>query len=202
VTRGDIVKAILEFRNDAAMVLGPGKSTQFLWEAPLHPATIYNMELTYATAVALGIAIGAPKQRVISLEGDGSMFGAAPILGTVARRAPANLTIVVLANGIWGTSDGTIPVTIPPAQFTELAVGCGWSRDRVTFAPELPQLNEALRKSVAEPGPWFISAEAQRGPEDASISPDGQLRVRTNAPIDLIESVDSTRRFLMKLAKA
>ncbi|HXP92783.1 MAG TPA: thiamine pyrophosphate-dependent enzyme [Candidatus Binatia bacterium] len=198
MNRGDVVRAVIEFRNDAVMILGPGKSSGFLWEAPLHPATVYNMELTYATSMALGVALGAPKQRVISLEGDGSMFAAAPTLGTVARSAPPNLTVIVLANGIWGTSDGSVPVTIPPAKFPELAISCGWERSRVTLASELAPLREALRKSIAEPGPWFIAAEALPSSEDASVLADGTLRKRSQAPIDLIESIDATRRFLLK----
>ena len=195
MNRGDVVRAVIEFRNDAALILGPGKSAAYLWEAPLHPATVYNMELAYATPMALGVALGAPAQRVISLEGDGSMFAASPTLGTIARYAPKNLTIVVLANGIWGTSDGSVRVTIPPAKFPELAVACGWDRNHVTLAAELTPLRDALRKS-SEAGPWFIVAETERSDDDASITPDGNLRIRSQAPVDLIETVDSTRRFL------
>ena len=81
--------------------MGPGKSTGAMWHVDHRPASIYNMELAYASPVALGIALGAPGQRVISLEGDGSLFAGAPVLGTIARQAPPNLTVIVLANGIW-----------------------------------------------------------------------------------------------------
>jgi thiamine pyrophosphate-dependent acetolactate synthase large subunit-like protein len=197
VNRGDVVRAVIEFRDDAVMILGPGKSAAYLWEAPLHPATVYNMELAYAAPMAFGVALGAPDQRVIALEGDGSMFAATPALGTIARYAPPNLTVVVLANGIWGTSDGSVPVTIPPAKFPELAIACGWDPSRVTLARELGALTDALRKTSG-PGPWFVAAETERGSEDASIGADGTLRIRPQAPVDLIESVDATRRFLQK----
>jgi thiamine pyrophosphate-dependent acetolactate synthase large subunit-like protein len=146
----------------------------------------------------LGIALGAPAQRVIALEGDGSMFAGTPVLGTVARCAPANLTVVVLANGIWGTSDGSVAVTVPPAKFGELAMACGWARERVTFVTELDPLREALLRSATLPGPWFIAAEAIPSNEDSSVLPDGTLRHRPEAPVDLIESVDATRRYLMQ----
>ena len=196
--RGEIVRGIVEARGDAVMILGPGKSASYLWEAPLHPATIYNMELAYASAMALGVALGAPGQRVVALEGDGSMFAGAPTLGTIARCAPANLTVIVLANGIWGTSDGSVPVTIPPEGFAELAVACGWKRERVSFVTELASLRDALRRSATGPGPWFIAAQATPSSQDASVLPDGTLRHRPQAPVDLIESVDATRRYLMQ----
>jgi sulfopyruvate decarboxylase subunit beta len=198
MNRAEIVRAVIEFRGDAVMILGPGKSAGYLWEAPLHAATVYNMELAYAAPLALGVALGAPAQRVISLEGDGSMFAGAPALGTIARYAPGNLTVVVLANSIWGTSDGSIEVSIRPHKFPELALACGWPRERVVFATELEPLRAALRRSSSEPGPWFIAAEASHGSEDASVLPDGTLRDRPPAPVDLIESVDATRRYLQR----
>jgi thiamine pyrophosphate-dependent acetolactate synthase large subunit-like protein len=198
MTRGEIVRAIIESRGDAVMILGPGKSARFLWEAPLHPATIYNMELAYASPIALGIALGAPHRRVISLEGDGSMFAGAAGLGTIARCAPQNLTVIVLANGIWGTSDASVAVTIPPSKFPELAIACGFKREQVCFATELAPLRDALRAAAGRPGPWFIAAEAAASAEDSSVLPDGTLRERPPAPIDLIESVDATRRYLQR----
>ena len=129
------------------MILGPGKSSRFLWGAPSHPATVYNMELAYASPIALGVALGAPSQRVISLEGDGSMFAGAPGLGTIARCSPSNLTVIVLANGIWGTSDATVEVAIPAAKFPELAVACGWKREQVALATELTALRSALKRA-------------------------------------------------------
>jgi thiamine pyrophosphate-dependent acetolactate synthase large subunit-like protein len=156
------------------------------------------MELAYASSLALGIALGAPDQRVISLEGDGSLFAGAPGLATIARCAPTNLTVIVLANGIWGTSDGSVPVSIPPAKFAELAIACGWEPERVTFATELAPLRNALHRSVTELGPWFIAAEAVSSEADSSVLPDGTLRARPVAPLDRVEAVDSTRRYLAK----
>jgi thiamine pyrophosphate-dependent acetolactate synthase large subunit-like protein len=196
VTRGEVVGAVADARGDAVLVMGPGKSTGVMWQANHQPASIYNMELAYASSVALGIALGAPGQRVISLEGDGSMFAGVQSLGTIARQAPPNLTVIVLANGIWGTSDGTVEVTVRPENFPALAIACGWDRDKVRFATEPAALRDALEASRTSPGPWFIAAQAEPSGDDASIRPDGTLRVRTAAPHDLVQSIDATRRYL------
>ena len=200
MTRGEIVGAVAEIRGDAVLVMGPGKSTGAMWQTDHRPASIYNMELAYASPTALGIALGAPDRRVISLEGDGSLFAGAPGLGTIARQAPANLTVIVLANGIWGTSDGTVEVSIPPVKFPELATACGWDAAKVRFARTLPELRAALAATLAEPGPWFVAAEAERSDADASVGADGTLRTRTPAPHDLVQSIDATQRYVTERA--
>jgi len=201
VNRGEIVRAIIEFRNDAVLIMGPGKSARIVWEAPLHPATMHSMELAYASPMAFGVALGAPNQRVISLEGDGSMFAGTQSLGTIARYAPANLTVIVIANGVWGTGDASIPVTLQPAKYADLALACGWEPHRVTFATELGPLREALRRSATAPGPWFIAA-ASVSDDDSSVNADGSLRPRPTPPTDLIEAADATRRYLLGNRKA
>jgi thiamine pyrophosphate-dependent acetolactate synthase large subunit-like protein len=196
VTRAEVVRAVAEFRDGAVVVMGPGKSCPLMWQANHRPASIYNMELAYASPVALGIALSGPTQRVISLEGDGSMFAGIPSLGTIARKAPPNLTVIVLANGIWGTSDGTVEVSVQPSNFPELARGCGWDPAKVRFASDIQSLRAALEGTLTSPGPWFLVAEAERSSEDASVRDGGVLRVRERPPVDIVESVDSTRRWL------
>ena len=196
MTRAEIVRAVAKIRDGAVVVMGPGKSCGFMWQANHQPPSIYNMELAYASPVALGIALGAPGQRVISLEGDGSLFAGIASLGTIVRTAPPNLTVIVLANGIWGTSDGTVTVSVPPEKFSELAVGCGWRPANVSFATDLPSLESALARTLSGPGPWFIAAEAESSSDDASIRDGGVLRERSQPPVDLVEAVDATRRWL------
>ncbi len=189
MNRGDVVRAFSELRGDAVVVLGPGGSSGLLWEARAHPATIYNMELAYATPVAMGIALGAPDQRVVSFEGDGSLFAATPILGTISRYPPANLTIIVVANGIWGTGDGSVETTARTAKWADLAIACGWNSKKVVVASEPAPLRDAVRRSLAEPGPWFLCAVTERSMQDSSGK-------RARPLLDAAEAVDLTRRYL------
>lgn len=190
--RSEVVRAFSEVRGDAVVVLGPGGSSGLLWEAHALPATLYNMELAYATPVAMGIALGAPDRRVVSFEGDGSLFAATPILGTISRYPPANLTIVVLANGIWGTGDGSVETTTArTAKWPDLAVACGWDSKKVVTASETAPFRDAVRRSLAEPGPWFLCAVTERSVEDGS----GR---RPRPLLDAAETVDLTRRYLQQ----
>jgi len=67
VKRAEIIEAVVATRNDAIAVVSPGYSSGLMWNAGQHPATIYQMELGYAMAVAYGIALGRPDRRVIAV---------------------------------------------------------------------------------------------------------------------------------------
>jgi thiamine pyrophosphate-dependent acetolactate synthase large subunit-like protein len=192
--RAEIIDAVTAERDDAAVVVSPGASSGLMYYAGAapHPATIYNMELGYAAAVAYGIALGRPGERVIAIEGDGSFFAGVQVLGTLARYPAANLTIVVLANNIWGTGDADVATTPgSPAQIAALAIACGLPDERVRIVEDAAALRALLAQTKTEPGPWFVCAVTERSSGDRSGT-----RARGRVLLDTVEAVDLTRRYL------
>jgi sulfopyruvate decarboxylase subunit beta len=194
VQRAEIIDAVAAERDDATIVVSPGASSGLMYYAsdPPHPATIYNMELGYTTAVAYGIALGRPGERVIAVEGDGSMFAGVQVLGTLARQPVTNLTIVVLANNIWGTGEADIATTPgSPAQLAALALACGLPAERVLIVEDVAMLRSLLAQTKTAPGPWFVCAVTERSSGDRSGT-----RARGRVLLDTVEAVDLTRRYL------
>jgi sulfopyruvate decarboxylase subunit beta len=192
--RAEIIDAVAAERDDAAVVVSPGASSGLMYYAthPPHPATIYNMELGYTTAVAYGIALGRPGERVIAIEGDGSMFAGLQVLGTLARQPAANLTIVVLSNNIWGTGEADIATTPgSPAQLAALALACGLPAERVHTVEDVKTLRALLAQTKTVPGPWFLCAVTERSSGDRSGT-----RAKGRVLLDTVEAVDLTRRYL------
>jgi sulfopyruvate decarboxylase subunit beta len=194
VQRAEIIDAVAAERDDATIVVSPGASSGLMYYAsdPPHPATIYNMELGYTTAIAYGIALGRPGERVIAVEGDGSMFAGVQVLGTLARQPVTNLTIVVLANNIWGTGEADIATTPgSPAQLAALALACGLPAERVLIVEDVAMLRSLLAQTKTAPGPWFVCAVTERSSGDRSGT-----RARGRVLLDTVEAVDLTRRYL------
>ena len=186
--RAEIIDAVVATRNDTIAVVSPGLSSGLIWKGGRHPATIYQMELGYAMAVAYGIALGQPDRRVIAVEGDGSFFAGIQLLGTLARFPAKNLIIVVIANGVWSTFNvSTTPGSA--AQLAEIGRGCGLPADRVQVSDDSQAFHAALVRARREPGPWLFVACAERS---EAASPGGRLL----PPVDPVESVDLTRRYL------
>lgn len=188
--RADVVAAVVAERDNGVIVVSPGASSGLIFAADQHPATIHNMELGYATAVAYGIALGRPEQRVIALEGDGSMFAGIQVLGTLARFPVPNLVVVVVANGIWGTGAGNVTTTPGSGeQLADIARACGLEAAHVLVTGDAGALREALARSKRDPGPWFLCALTERSSTDRSGA-------RPRVQFDTVEAVDLTRRYL------
>ena len=63
MNRIEAMDAVAAARSDAVVITGPGANSGLLYERADAPATIYNMEMGYAAAVALGIALARPRRR-------------------------------------------------------------------------------------------------------------------------------------------
>jgi thiamine pyrophosphate-dependent acetolactate synthase large subunit-like protein len=190
VKRADVIDAFAQVRGDAAVITGPGASSGMLYGRDHRPATIYNMELGYATAMCLGLALGNPSLRVVAIEGDGSLTAELPVLTSVARYAPPNLVVLAMDNGIWGTGGGRVRTAVGGT--TDLAAvgrACGIPAGQVVEVSEPEAARAALETALRDPGPWLIVAHV-----DAVDPSSGPKRARPR--IDIVESAASLRHAL------
>jgi sulfopyruvate decarboxylase subunit beta len=144
----------------AVITTGPGQNSGLLYAQADEPATIYNMDLAYATPIALGMALARPKRRVLVVEGDGSFYAGSTSLSTMWRMRPANLTVVVLDNGVWGTGDGREPTaTSCGVDLVKLALASGWDTENVHGVDDARELENLLSAASQKPGPHLIVAK-------------------------------------------
>lgn len=163
--------AVAAARSDAVAITGPGANSGLLYERADAPATIYNMEMGYATAVALGIALGCPQRRVLAIEGEGSFYAGASVLSTMWRLKPANLVVVVLDNGVWGTGDGKEPTaTAFGLDLASLACACGWEQKHVLSPANAADLGHRLTAALRGRGPYLIVAKTDPSKDESSSS--------------------------------
>jgi sulfopyruvate decarboxylase subunit beta len=160
MNREEAIAAIAAAREDAAVIMGPGVNCGLLYQKADAPATIYNMDMAYATAMALGVALAQPRRRVLSIEGEGSFYAGSTVLSTIWRAKPDNLVSVVLDNGVWGTGDGAEPTaTACGVDLARLALATGWSSERVHSPAEPAVLTRVLAAALGGAGPHFIVAK-------------------------------------------
>ena len=109
MNRLEAMQAVAAARSDAAVITGPGANSGLLYEMADAPATIYNMDMGYASAMALGMAMACPLRPILAIEGEGSFYAGSVVLSTIWRLRPDNLVVLVLDNGVWGTGDNLEP---------------------------------------------------------------------------------------------
>jgi sulfopyruvate decarboxylase subunit beta len=174
--RPDFIELFARQRGDILTITGPGLVSRELFAMTGEdPSVLYNMEMPYATAMCMGLAMARTKERIVSLEGDGSLLSALGVLTTVARYRPPNLTIIVLDNQSYSTfGAGMTSATAAGTDLAAVSRGCGID---TTISVDTLQLAErAIAKVLHEPGPWVLIAkvepQSEPDPRFARNSPD------------------------------
>jgi phosphonopyruvate decarboxylase len=108
-----------------------------------------------AGSIALGLALARPRDRVLVLDGDGSLLMQLGTLASVGDRRPANLYHAVFENGIYETSGGQSVPGRGRADLVKIALAAGYRHARRFSTAE--GLDEGLHDALRETGPVFIS---------------------------------------------
>lgn len=118
-----------------------------------------------AIPLALGLALAQPKRRVLVVSGDGALLMSLGSLVTVVSAGAANLTVVVLENGLYEVTGGQkTPATEIAVDFAGLAKAVGFPVAR-RFG-DLAEWQAQAADVLALAGPRFISLRVQRTPKE------------------------------------
>ncbi len=172
------------------MIIGPGLANYPIAAGADHPLTIYNMDMPYATPMALGLALAWPEKKVVSMEGDGSLLAGTGVLTTIARYQPRNLTVIVLDNESYlTTGSGRAPTaTASGTDIEQLARGAGMAH--TATLTEMVEAGEVTQRAFQEPGPWLLVAKVDKT--------DQHQIDRSQLPVDVFESAMRFRRAAMQ----
>lgn len=162
MNRADMLRYIAARRNGDPMIISPGLANYTIAEAKDEPMTIYNMDMPYATPMALGMALGWPERRVIAIEGDGSLLAGPGVLSTVARYQPKNFVIFVFDNGAYLTtgSGKALTATAFGTDIEQLGRAAGIKNTRTV--DQLDAAKGAVDSALSEPGPWLVVAKVDK----------------------------------------
>ncbi len=181
MNRVDVLEHVATLRAGAAMIISPGLTNYTLAARCDEPLTIYHMDMPYATPMALGVALGWPDKKIISIEGDGSLLAGPGVLTTIARYQPKNLIVIAFDNGAYlTTGSGKAPTaTVFGTDIEKMGRAAGMSKTRTV--DKLDAAKDALQKAFREPGPWLIVAKVDKQDRPAQ-------RVRHQLPVYIYEA--------------
>ncbi|MDQ8729210.1 thiamine pyrophosphate-dependent enzyme [Bradyrhizobium sp. LHD-71] len=140
LNRFEITKRMVAKLTQGEAVIGGIGNTNFdLWCSGQRPENFYMLgSMGLAIPIALGVALAQPSRKVIALEGDGSLLMQLGCLSTVAIRAPRNLIIIVMDNGIYQITGAQQTATAASVDLVAVARACGlaashWAADEADF---------------------------------------------------------------------
>lgn len=117
---------LLKNRTDALVVTGLGSTTYDVASVGDHDLNFYLWgAMGGAAMVGLGLALAKPDRPVIVVTGDGEMLMGLGAFATIAKQAPANLTVVVMDNELYGETGSQTTHTAHGTDLAAVAAACG-----------------------------------------------------------------------------
>jgi sulfopyruvate decarboxylase alpha subunit len=113
-----------------------------------------------AAAVAFGLAASRPGERVVCVDGEGSLLANLGALATIGRYGPPNLTCVILDNEMFQITGGQSTHTAWGTDLALVAAGCGIESARAVAT--LEDFRAAFGSTRRTPGPHFLVAKVDR----------------------------------------
>lgn len=161
--RIEALEAILPAIETVPVVVTCAATTRELAAISDRPNYLYLLDsMGLAVSVATGLALALdsePIDRVVVIEGDGSLLMNLNALATLGFLAPQKIIVVLLDNGVYG-STADVPTYTGKLDLAEMARSVGAV---VSVASERSGLVDALDRAFAEPGPHFLHIRIEPG---------------------------------------
>lgn len=125
--RADCIKALYPELHDRLVVTIMGACAQELYDLG-HRENFFYLQhaMGLASSIGLGLAMNLPDEKVVVLDGDGSVMMNLGTLATLARYRPPNLTHVIFDNGsLLSTGGFTSHTTSGLTDLATIARGAG-----------------------------------------------------------------------------
>jgi len=174
LTRYEIIKLIAPYLEGKAVVSNLGWPSKELYAVKHQPSNFYMLgSMGMATPIGLGIALSSRKE-VIVIDGDGSLLMNPGTLATAAFASPANLLIVAIDNGAYGSTGNQPTLAGSCVDLEQVARGFGFKNTRKVAGEK--ELIEAMKEKGQ--GPAFIHVLAVPGNKDVPNIPVHHLEIK------------------------
>ncbi|WP_249120765.1 thiamine pyrophosphate-dependent enzyme [Plastoroseomonas hellenica] len=179
------VARLLADRRDLVIVTGLGSPTYDVAACGEHDRNFHLWgAMGGAVAMGLGIALAQPETPVAVVTGDGEALMGMGALATVALQKPANLTIVIIDNGLYEETGGQASHTGAGSDLAAVARGCGIADAIVvTREEELPALAARLHAPSGAPALAVLKVAPGEAPRVLPGWDGPAQRLRTTAAL-------------------
>ncbi|MFX1239009.1 MAG: sulfopyruvate decarboxylase subunit beta [Promethearchaeota archaeon] len=158
--RYDVIKEIANTLKDELVVCNLGVPSKELFDVKDREENFYMMgSMGLASSIALGLAVARPDKEIWCIDGDGALLMNLGSLSTIANSGLTNLTLLVIDNGVYGSTGGQKTHTSKNTRLDIIAKGAGFKsivsiNKKKDIIPILEERGENTRFILikAEPG--------------------------------------------------
>ncbi|HEX2514427.1 MAG TPA: thiamine pyrophosphate-dependent enzyme [Chloroflexota bacterium] len=159
--RQECVGALVGALREELVVTGLGYAAFDVYAAGDRARNFYlSGALGSAAAVAFGLAAARPADRVVCVDGEGSLLANLGVLATIGRYGPPNLTCVILDNEMFQITGGQATHTAWGTDLALVAAGCGIESAHTVAT--LEDFRAAFERLLRTPGPHCLVAKVDR----------------------------------------
>lgn len=157
--RQEAIECFVKNRKEEIVICGVGRTHGEMAHIGHRDTNLYSIQLGYPLPVGLGLALAQPTQRIVVMEGDGSILADLGILATIANLKVANLTSIIFDNESY-EGGGTHPsATSGKTRLTLVAKGAGISN--AEEVRELKDFERIVKEALNLPEYFFIVAKVE-----------------------------------------
>lgn len=157
--RRAVVARLVRDRAGLLAVASLGSATYDLAAAGDHERNFYLWgAMGGAADLGLGLALAQPDVSVLVIVGDGEALMGMGAFATIALQRPANLSIVILDNGLYGETGSQVSHTAAATDLVKVAAACG-IEEVVEVSDEAGLERLAGRVNVKGRGPMVASVK-------------------------------------------
>ncbi|MGB1234401.1 MAG: sulfopyruvate decarboxylase subunit beta [Planktomarina sp.] len=123
--RSDIIKTLLPILHDELVVCNIGLPSQELHMMDDTASNFYMLgTMGLASSIGLGLAL-SQKEKVISIDGDGSILTNLGTLPTIANNVADNFVLLIIDNGSYGSTGDQPTYAGRKTSLAKVAAACG-----------------------------------------------------------------------------
>lgn len=123
--RSEVIKSIIPVISDHFVVCNIGLPSQELHMMDDQPTNFYMLgTMGLSSSIGLGLAL-AQKQKIISIDGDGSVLTNFGTLPTIANNVADNFILLIIDNGSYGSTGDQPTYAGKKTSLTAVASACG-----------------------------------------------------------------------------
>ena len=123
--RYDVIRSMVPAIQDRLVVCNIGSPSQELYSLHDQPSNFYMLgTMGLCSSIAFGLAL-VLDEKVIAIDGDGSVLTNLATLATIANNPTDNLILVIIDNGSYGSTGDQITYAGLKTSLANVAIACG-----------------------------------------------------------------------------
>lgn len=158
--RSEVLKSIVPVITDELVICNIGLPSQELFMLDDQPSNFYMLgTMGLSSSIGLGLAMAQP-QKVVAIDGDGSVLTNFGTLPTIANNVCDNFVLLIIDNGSYGSTGDQPTYAGQKTSLTKVAEACGCENVIECKAEETAQV---LKDALASNKMTIIVSKCESG---------------------------------------